>query len=73
VQHRVVIGGDERQIDVRAMDEGFIVYRKMYAPPLTRENIATIAPHDEVQQLERFQREGWLKLFESSSESRSGL
>jgi hypothetical protein len=60
VEHRITINGQERVIDIRAMDESFIVYRKMYKPPLTRENISVFAEHDDVKQLERFKEAGWL-------------
>ena len=46
------------------MAESFVVYRKMYVPPLTPANIGTIAPHDDVAQLELFQEKGWLKTLE---------
>jgi GNAT superfamily N-acetyltransferase len=41
------------------MDEDFIVYRKMYVPPLTRENISEINPGDWREHLEEFERAGW--------------
>ncbi len=34
VVHRAIIDGKERAIDIRAMDERFIVYRKMFDAPL---------------------------------------
>lgn len=64
MKHRIVVDGRARQIDIRPMDGSFVVYRKMYVPPLTRENIGTIAPHDDVPQLERFKKEGWLRVLE---------
>jgi GNAT superfamily N-acetyltransferase len=44
------------------MDEEFIVYRKMYVPPLTRENISEINPDDWREHLEEFKRAGWQQL-----------
>jgi GNAT superfamily N-acetyltransferase len=64
MKHVIEIDGKPREISIRAMDESFIVYRKMYVPPLTPENIGTIAPHDDVRQLERFRRKGWLHVLE---------
>ena len=61
---RIVIDGHERIIDIRPMDESFIVYRKMYVPPLTPANIGTIAPHDDVEQLDLFRKKGWLTTLE---------
>jgi GNAT superfamily N-acetyltransferase len=40
------------------MGEDFIVYRKMYVAPLTRENISQINPGDCREHLEEFQRTG---------------
>jgi hypothetical protein len=42
MKHPITIDGQQREIDIRPMDEDFIVYRKMYAPPLTRDNIGRI-------------------------------
>ena len=36
--HTIEIDGLKRDIDVRPMDEAFIVYRKMYVAPLTPAN-----------------------------------
>ena len=44
MKHRIVVDGQERDIEIRAMDEKFIVYRKMFAPPLTPENIGKVNP-----------------------------
>ncbi|KPK83515.1 MAG: hypothetical protein AMJ81_08065 [Phycisphaerae bacterium SM23_33] len=52
MKHSITVGGEERVIDIRAMDEDFIVFRKMYDPPLTAQNIRTFGPHDDVAQLE---------------------
>ncbi len=65
MKHTIDIDGERRDIEIKAMDESFVVYRKMYVPPLTAENIGTIGPHDDVKQLERFRREGWLKVMEA--------
>ncbi len=46
MKHQITVDGQERQIDIRPMDEDFIVYRKMYVPPLTRENIGRVNPGD---------------------------
>jgi hypothetical protein len=46
VKHTIEIDGDQRDIEIRPMDEGFIVYRKMYLPPITRENLDTGGPDD---------------------------
>lgn len=62
--HTIPIDGQTRQIDIRTMDESFIVYRKMYVPPLTRENIGRINPGDYVKHIEEFQRNGWQKQIE---------
>ena len=64
MKHTIMIDGKRKDIDIRPMDESFIVYRKLYVPPLTPENIGIIAPHDDPPQLERFRREGWLKIIE---------
>ncbi len=47
------------------MDESFIVYRKLYHPPLTPTNIAKINPGDWADHLTRFQREGWQRCIEA--------
>jgi hypothetical protein len=39
VKHRIALDGHARDTDIRAMDESFVVYRTMYVPPLTREDI----------------------------------
>ena len=59
MRHSIKIGGLQRDIDIRPMDEDFIVYRKMYVPPLTRENISQINPGDWREHLEEFKRAGW--------------
>ena len=59
MKHPIEIGGLQRDIDIRPMDEDFIVYRKMYVPPLTRENISEINPGDWREHLEEFKRAGW--------------
>lgn len=64
MKHSILIDGQERVIDIRPMDERFIVYRKMYAPPLTPGNIDVIAPHDHAGYMRRFQREGWFGLID---------
>jgi GNAT superfamily N-acetyltransferase len=46
MKHTIEIDGERREIDIRAMDESFIVYRKMFAPPLTPDNIGTVNPGD---------------------------
>jgi len=62
MKHPIEIGGLRRDIDIRPMDEDFIVYRKMYVPPLTRENISEINPGDWREHLEEFKRAGWQQL-----------
>lgn len=64
MRHSISIDGQDREIDVRAMDEDFIVYRKMYAPPLTPANIGKINPGDWAEHLQEFQGKGWQKLIE---------
>jgi hypothetical protein len=46
VKHRIQIDRVERDLDIRAMDASFVVYRKMYAPPLTPANIGKVNPGD---------------------------
>jgi len=46
MKHRIQIDGGERDIDIRGMDASFIVYRKMYVPPLTPANIGSVNPGD---------------------------
>ena len=46
MKHAIEIDGETRTLDIRAMDEGFIVYRKMYTPPLTGDNIGKVNPGD---------------------------
>ncbi len=64
MKHLITIDGQKREIDIRAMDEDFIVYRKMYQAPLTRENIGKINPWDCREHLEKFRAEGWQKVIE---------
>jgi len=64
MEHPITIDGQERVIDIRAMDEDFIVYRKMYQAPLTRENIGKINPWDWREHLEEFRAKGWQKVIE---------
>jgi len=44
MEHRIRIDGEERVIDIRAMGEDFIVWRKMFTPPLTAGNMETADP-----------------------------
>jgi len=44
--HTFRFDGELRVIDIRLMDESFIVFRKMYTPPLTPENIGKTSPGD---------------------------
>jgi len=44
MEHRIRIDGRERVLDIRPMDESFIVWRKMFTPPLTAENMETADP-----------------------------
>ena len=44
MKHRITIDGEEKDIDIRAMDEGFIVDRKLWEPP--------IKPTDHVEETE---------------------
>ena len=46
MRHTIEINGERREIHIRPMDEDFIVYRKMYVPPITRDNIGTGTPDD---------------------------
>lgn len=62
MKHRIEIDGQQRDIDIRPMDEGFIVYRKMYVPPLTPENISKINPGDWEKHLREFKSNGWQEL-----------
>lgn len=64
MKHRIAIEGQERDIHVRLMDEIFVVYRKMYAPPLTPANIGKVNPGDWAEHLEHFRKEGWHKIIE---------
>jgi GNAT superfamily N-acetyltransferase len=64
MKHSIEIGGLQRDIDIRPMDEDFIVYRKMYVPPLTRENISQINSGDWRDHLEEFKRAGWQQLIQ---------
>jgi len=64
MKHTIEIDGEQRDIEIKAMDESFIVYRKMYMPPLTSKNIGTIASNDDVPQLERFRRKVWLEIID---------
>jgi GNAT superfamily N-acetyltransferase len=64
MKHPITIGGLQRIIDIRPMDEHFIVYRKMYVPPITRENVSEINPGDWREHLEEFKRAGWQKVIE---------
>jgi len=64
MKRTIEIDSEQRDIEINAMVESFIVYRKMYMPPLTPKNIGTIASHDDVPQLERFRRKFWLEIIE---------
>ena len=64
MKHTIEIDGQAKAIDIRAMDETFIVYRKMYVPPLTRDNIGKVNPGDWAEHLERFQKNGWQRVIE---------
>lgn len=64
MKHTIHVGDKSRVIDIRMMDESFIVYRKMYRPPLTPENIGEINPGDWAEHLERFKRMGWQRIIE---------
>lgn len=56
MKHTISFDGESRDIDIRLMDESFIVYRKMYRPPLTPENIGKVNPGDPP---ELFGEKGW--------------
>jgi GNAT superfamily N-acetyltransferase len=64
VRHAIAVDGQERGIEIRAMGEGFIVYRKMYVPPLTPDNIGKVNPGDWAEHLEKFGDRRWRKLIE---------
>lgn len=64
MKHSIEIDGQKRDIDIRPMDEDFIVYRKMYAPPLTPENIGKVNPGDWAEHIELFRKKGWQLLIE---------
>ena len=59
MKHTISVDGKLRDIDILLMDESFIVYRKMYKPPLTPENIGKINPGDWAEHLKRFKEKGW--------------
>jgi len=46
MKHEMRIDGENRHLTIRAMDENFIVYRKMYTAPLTPGNIGRRNPGD---------------------------
>lgn len=46
MKHTITIDGRRRDLDIRPMDESFIVYRKMFNPPLTPRNIGDFVPGD---------------------------
>jgi len=62
--HRITIDGAPRDLDIRAMDEDFIAYRKMYVPPLTRENVGMILPHDDAPVMRHFKRRRYQQVIE---------
>lgn len=64
MKQTILVDGKSKEIDVRLMDESFIVYRKMYRPPLTPDNIDKINLDDWAEHLERFKREGWQQIIE---------
>jgi len=64
MKQTILVDGKLKEIYVRLMDESFIVYRKMYRPPLTPDNIDKINPGDWAEHLERFRREGWQQIIE---------
>ncbi|KKL45882.1 hypothetical protein LCGC14_2351200, partial [marine sediment metagenome] len=64
MKHQIEIDGQMRDIEIKAMDESFIVYRKMYKAPLTPENIGKINPWDYREHLEEFKAKGWQKVIE---------
>ena len=65
MKHTIEIDGEQCDIEIRAMDESFIVYRKMYVPPLTRDNIGNVNPGDWAEHLEQFKRKGWQEVIEA--------
>lgn len=60
MRHTIVVDGQERDIDIRAMDESFIVYRKMFDPPLTADNMEKADP----EYLATGRADGRFKVFE---------
>jgi GNAT superfamily N-acetyltransferase len=64
MKHTILVDDKTKVIDVRLMAESFIVYRKMYQPPLTPDNIDEINPGDWAEHLEQFKREGWQQIIE---------
>lgn len=64
MKHKILIEGRKKDIDIRPMDESFIVYRKMYVPPLTPANIGRVNPGDYAEHLKKFKKEGWQKVIE---------
>ena len=64
MKHTIAIDGEQRDMEINAIVESFIVYKKMYMPPFTPENIGKIASHDNVPQLKRFWGKVWLVIIE---------
>jgi len=63
MKHTIRINDVKRDIDILAMDESFIVYRKMFAPPLTPDNIGKVNPGDPEYLSEQF-ADGRFKIIE---------
>jgi len=63
MKHTIEIDDQRRDIEIRAMDQSFIVYRKMFLPPLTPENIGQVNPGDPEYLAEQF-ADGQLKIME---------
>jgi hypothetical protein len=48
-RHRIISDGQEREIDIRPMDESSIVCREMYVPPLSPQHITRVNAGDPAQ------------------------
>lgn len=44
MQHTITLDGHRRDLDIRPMDESFVVYRKMFVPPLMPDSIGDFNP-----------------------------
>ena len=56
MQHTITVDGEKRSLDIRAMDEGFIMYGKLWKAPLRRRDLPPAEPGTTAYTIQEFLR-----------------